>query len=299
MYLNWVFQPLFLKIYGAHLLQNSRWLYVWGWFLAFFPKVVQIFSPSCLFHHDLHSVMILLESDASRNAFISFLALEVLACLNWLKRVQSFIIQELIWKISTLCIWFLHQTNHGIQGWFCGWCARSFPDSGLELLVSQCHLSTHSISRKLDLSKVALFFSMFSDPKVWKSWLVCEKEAVCFFPSLRLRANYWSVNFTSDNGIKYCLDSSKILAFLVCIPFATLIYTSPKIATASIVSQGYDLFSICSMILLSDLHYNSLLRYRAFAFTAYYPTSYFLQDGLLISVVWFPVSLTSFISLKL
>ena len=62
----------------------------------------------------------------------------------------------------------------------------------------------------------------------------------------------------------------KFLLFLVCIPFATLIYTSLKIATASI------------------------------AFTAYYPASYFLQDKdvlfnigglMLISLIFFGISL--------
>ena len=46
--------------------------------------------------------------------------------------------------------------------------------------------------------------------------------------------NFWSVAFYWNNSIKHLWTLPKFLLFLVCIPFATLIYTSLKIATASI-----------------------------------------------------------------
>ena len=78
----------------------------------------------------------------------------------------------------------------------------------------------------------------------------------------------------------------KVLLFIFIIPFATLIYTSLKIATSSIA-------------------FNNLLRWIIsfvipFAFTAYYPAAYFLQDRnvyfniggvILISLISFMVSL--------
>ena len=106
----------------------------------------------------------------------------------------------------------------------------------------------------------------------------------------------------------------KFLLFLVCIPFATLIYTSLKIATASIAfwtkqsgAMIYIFYMFNDFAKYPISIYNSLLRWLIsfivpFAFTAYYPASYFLQgkNGLfniggliLISLVFF------FISLKL
>lgn len=120
---------------------------------------------------------------------------------------------------------------------------------------------------------------------------------------------------TTVSSIAWTLP--KFLIFLVCIPFATLIYTSLKIATASITfwtkQSGSMIYMIYIFYMFNDFAkypisiYNSLLRWLfsfivPFAFTVYYPASYFLQDKngifnigglILISFVFF------FISLKL
>ena len=104
----------------------------------------------------------------------------------------------------------------------------------------------------------------------------------------------------------------KFLLFLVCIPFATLIYTSLKIATASIAfwtkqsgAMIYIFYMFNDFAKYPISIYNSLLRWLIsfivpFAFTAYYPASYFLQDKdvffnigglMLISLVFFVISL--------
>ena len=106
----------------------------------------------------------------------------------------------------------------------------------------------------------------------------------------------------------------KFLIFLVCIPFATLIYTSLKIATASIAfwtkqsgAMIYIFYMFNDFAKYPISICNSLLRWLIsfivpFAFTDYYPARYFLQDKnglfnigglILISLVFF------FISLKL
>ncbi|VHB93596.1 ABC transporter permease [Streptococcus pyogenes] len=80
----------------------------------------------------------------------------------------------------------------------------------------------------------------------------------------------------------------KVLLFILVIPFATLIYTSLKIATASIsfwtkqsgaVIYIFYMFNDFSKYPMSIYH--SFLRWLIsfiipFAFTAYYPASYFL-----------------------
>ena len=117
---------------------------------------------------------------------------------------------------------------------------------------------------------------------------------------------------TTVSSIAWTLP--KFLIFLVCIPFATLIYTSLKIATASIAfwtkqsgAMIYIFYMFNDFAKYPISIYNSFLRWLIsfivpFAFTAYYPASYFLQgkNGLfdiggliLISLVFF------FISLKL
>ena len=104
----------------------------------------------------------------------------------------------------------------------------------------------------------------------------------------------------------------KFLLFLVCIPFATLIYTSLKIATASIAfwtkqsgAMIYIFYMFNDFAKYPISIYNSLLRWLIsfivpFAFTAYYPASYFLQEKdvffnvgglMLISMVFFVISL--------
>ena len=111
---------------------------------------------------------------------------------------------------------------------------------------------------------------------------------------------------TTVSSIAWTLP--KFLIFLVCIPFATLIYTSLKIATASIAfwtkqsgAMIYIFYMFNDFAKYPIFIYNSLLRWLIsfivpFAFTAYYPASYFLQgkNGLfniggliLISLVFF------------
>ena len=115
---------------------------------------------------------------------------------------------------------------------------------------------------------------------------------------------------TTATSIAWTLP--KFLIFLVCIPFATLIYTSLKIATASIAfwtkqsgAMIYIFYMFNDFAKYPISIYNSLLRWLIsfivpFAFTAYYPASYFLQgkDGLfniggllLISLIFFCISL--------
>ncbi|HEL0006090.1 TPA: ABC transporter permease [Streptococcus equi subsp. zooepidemicus] len=83
--------------------------------------------------------------------------------------------------------------------------------------------------------------------------------------------------------------ATKLFLFIVTIPFAALIYTSLKIATASIsfwtkqsgaVTYIFYMFNDFAKYPVSI--YNSLLRWLIsfvvpFAFTAYYPAAYFLR----------------------
>jgi len=115
---------------------------------------------------------------------------------------------------------------------------------------------------------------------------------------------------TTVTSISWTLP--KFLLFLVCIPFATLIYTSLKIATASIAfwtkqsgAMIYIFYMFNDFAKYPISIYNSLLRWLIsfivpFAFTAYYPASYFLQDKdglwnigglILISLIFFCISL--------
>ncbi|MFQ8817200.1 MAG: ABC transporter permease [Streptococcus thermophilus] len=107
----------------------------------------------------------------------------------------------------------------------------------------------------------------------------------------------------------------KFLIFLVCIPFATLIYTSLKIATASIAfwtkqsgAMIYIFYMFNDFAKYPISIYNSLLRWLIsfivpFAFTAYLSCQLFLAGqewAPLISVVLILISLVFFsISLKL
>ncbi|SQA17350.1 ABC-type multidrug transport system, permease component [Streptococcus agalactiae] len=82
----------------------------------------------------------------------------------------------------------------------------------------------------------------------------------------------------------------KVLLFIFIIPFATLIYTSLKIATSSIAfwtkQSGaviYIFYMFNDFAKYPVAIYNNLLRWIIsfvipFAFTAYYPAAYFLQD---------------------
>ena len=100
---------------------------------------------------------------------------------------------------------------------------------------------------------------------------------------------------TTATSIAWTLP--KFLIFLVCIPFATLIYTSLKIATASIAfwtkqsgAMIYIFYMFNDFAKYPISIYTSLLRWlisftAPFAFTAYYPASYFLQD----KVKWWQV----------
>lgn len=104
----------------------------------------------------------------------------------------------------------------------------------------------------------------------------------------------------------------KVLLFIFIIPFATLIYTSLKIATSSIAfwtkQSGaviYIFYMFNDFAKYPVAIYNNLLRWIIsfvipFAFTAYYPAAYFLQDRnvyfniggvILISLISFMVSL--------
>ncbi|AGU79789.1 TPA: ABC transporter permease [Streptococcus agalactiae] len=104
----------------------------------------------------------------------------------------------------------------------------------------------------------------------------------------------------------------KVFLFFISIPFATLIYTSLKIATASIAfwtkQSGaviYIFYMFNDFAKYPIAIYNSCLRWVIsfiipFAFTAYYPASYFLKDkdgifaigGLIfISLIFFAISL--------
>ncbi|EHI70130.1 ABC transporter permease [Streptococcus ictaluri] len=89
----------------------------------------------------------------------------------------------------------------------------------------------------------------------------------------------------------------KVFLFLVTIPFATLIYTSLKIATASIafwtkqsgaVTYIFYMFNDFAKYPMSIYH--PILRWVIsfmipFAFTAYYPAAYFLKgQGLLFNI---------------
>ncbi|AGM99203.1 ABC transporter permease [Streptococcus iniae] len=92
---------------------------------------------------------------------------------------------------------------------------------------------------------------------------------------------------TSFSSIDWSL--TKMMLFIVSIPFATLIYTSLKIATASIafwtkqsgaVTYIFYMFNDFAKYPMSI--YNHFLRWLIsfiipFAFTAYYPASYFLK----------------------
>ena len=105
---------------------------------------------------------------------------------------------------------------------------------------------------------------------------------------------------------------SKVFIFLISIPFATLIYTSLKIATASIAfwtkQSGaviYIFYMFNDFAKYPVVIYNSFLRWLIsfiipFAFTAYYPANYFLKDKdglfnigglILISLIFFTISL--------
>lgn len=105
---------------------------------------------------------------------------------------------------------------------------------------------------------------------------------------------------------------TKVFIFLISIPFATLIYTSLKIATASIAfwtkQSGaviYIFYMFNDFAKYPVVIYNSFLRWLIsfiipFAFTAYYPASYFLKDKdglfnigglILISLIFFTISL--------
>mgnify|MGYP002235836848 CR=1 FL=1 len=116
---------------------------------------------------------------------------------------------------------------------------------------------------------------------------------------------------TTVSSIAWTLP--KFLLFLVCIPFATLIYTSLKIATASIAfwtkqsgAMIYIFYMFNDFAKYPISIYNSLLRWLyQFLFVPLplrltYPASYFLQDkdglfnigGLvLISLIFFGISL--------
>ena len=115
---------------------------------------------------------------------------------------------------------------------------------------------------------------------------------------------------TTVSSIAWTLP--KFLLFLVCIPFATLIYTSLKIATASIAfwtkqsgAMIYIFYMFNDFAKYPISIYNSLLRWLIsfivpFAFAAYYPASYFLQGKngffnigglMLISLTFFSISL--------
>lgn len=105
---------------------------------------------------------------------------------------------------------------------------------------------------------------------------------------------------------------TKVFLFFICVPFSTLIYTSLKIATASIAFWSKQSGAVIYIFyMFNDFAkypvsiYHPLLRWLIsfiipFTFTAYYPASYFLngQDGLfaiggliLVSLVMFALSL--------
>ncbi|HGR6093134.1 TPA: ABC transporter permease [Streptococcus pneumoniae] len=105
---------------------------------------------------------------------------------------------------------------------------------------------------------------------------------------------------------------AKVFLFLISIPFATLIYTSLKIVTASIAFWTKQSGAIIYIFyMFNDFAkypiaiYHSFLRWLIsfiipFAFTAYYPASYFLKDKdglfnigglILISLLFFTLSL--------
>ena len=144
--------------------------------------------------------------------------------------------------------------------WICGWCAGSFFDSRLESLVSQCPLSTHPLARRLDLSRDCLYLWIFLDsqgtgPSLFDNlWalgqrLVRKGEFDKYLtrpinPLFHILVETFQIDALGEllvGGILLATTVSsiawtlpKFLLFLVCIPFATLIYTSLKIATASI-----------------------------------------------------------------
>ncbi len=104
----------------------------------------------------------------------------------------------------------------------------------------------------------------------------------------------------------------KILLFIISIPFTSLIYTFLKIVTASVAfwskqsgALTYIFYMFNDFAKYPISIYNSFLRWLIsfiipFAFTAYYPASYFLQGKnplfnigglILISLVFFGLSL--------
>lgn len=226
---------------------------------------------------------------------------------------------------------------HGVQGQFCGWCLRSLSDSRLEPLISQYHLSTHSIPRRLDFSRDSLYLWIFLDSQgigpslFWQSlgfrsttspkrgvWQVSDSSHQSSLSHPRWDLSDWCFgwtlgrwDFTSNNGDKHCLNSSKIPDFpsLYSLCDLDLYFLENCNSQHRFLDQAvrcHDLY----FYMFNDFAkypisiYNWLLRWLIsfivpFAFTVYYPASYFLQDKnglfnisglILISFVFFFIS---------
>lgn len=143
---------------------------------------------------------------------------------------------------------------------------------------------------------------------------------ICFGFSAFVFKNLWGSNLLKTSIVAFMSGSLIPLAFfpkvvsdiLSFLPFSSLIYTSLKIATASIAfwtkqsgAMIYIFYMFNDFAKYPISIYNSLLRWLIsfivpFAFTAYYPASYFLQEKdvffnvgglMLISLVFFVISL--------
>ncbi len=231
----------------------------------------------------------------------------------------------------------IHQANHGIQGWIFGWCFRCISDPRFEPLVSQCTLFNIFSSQKAGpfLQEIAhLWFSQF-----WRliisltisghwarlkvkgrilMWHLTRPINPLFILvetfRLRLGRTFWSRNLlaTMVSSIAWPLFPANFWFSSSLYSFATLIYTSLKIATASIAFLDQEIYMIyifiCLMILLYLISiYNSPSSlvdqfYQPFVFTDLLPCQLFLagkvrMDSLAFSsVVWL---ISAFVILKL
>ncbi len=142
---------VFKNLWGSNLLKTSIVAFMSGSLipLVFFPKVVADILSFLPFSSLIYTPVMIIVGKYDTNQILQALLVQFF----WLLVMVG--LSQLIWKRV--------QTNHGIQGGFCGWCAGSFSNSRLEPLVSQCHFSTHSITRRLDLSRNRLYLWIFLD----------------------------------------------------------------------------------------------------------------------------------------
>ena len=145
--------------------------------LAFFPKVVSDILSFLPFSSLIYTPVMIIVGNTMpirffRRSLCSFLALSdgglVSVDLETSPVLYHHSREVSMKKYQRMHLIFIRQyikANHGYKVRFCRRRVRSLSDSRLEPLVSQCHLSTHPIPRRLDFSRNRLYLWLSLIPK--------------------------------------------------------------------------------------------------------------------------------------